>query len=82
MNAFVDINMFIIGILVTHYLFKAANKINKFSKKGKLPRESAQAYYRCFYISILVTSILLLVAFIALNTYYTRPNQTQKGKAI
>ncbi len=39
MNAFLDVNMFIIGILVTHYLFKAANKINKFSKKGKLPRE-------------------------------------------
>jgi len=69
MNALVDINMFLIGILVTHYLFKAVNKINKFSQQGKLPSDNEQAYYRCFYISLITSSILLLTTFIALNFY-------------
>ena len=81
MNAFVDINMFIIGILVTHYLFKAANKINKFSKKGKLPRESQQKYFQCFYIGLIVTSVLLLATFIALNFYLTN-HLDHSGSAI
>jgi len=44
MNALVDVNMFLIGILVTHYLYKAVNKINMFSQQGKLPSDKDMAY--------------------------------------
>jgi len=39
--AFIDIVMFVIGILVTYYLYTAINKIHKFALKGRLPRESS-----------------------------------------
>ena len=39
--AMIDMMMFVIGIMVTYYLYTAINKIYKFAQKGRLPRESS-----------------------------------------
>ena len=82
MNALVDINMFLIGILVTHYLFKAVNKINKFSQQGKLPSDNEQAYYRCFFIALVTSSFLILALFFVLNFYITNHYTDSHGTQI
>ena len=38
----IDVNMFLIGILVTYYLYSTVNMIHQFAKKGRLPREAAR----------------------------------------
>lgn len=38
-GAFVDLTMFLIGTLVTYFMYLAVNMIHYFSKKGRLPKE-------------------------------------------
>ena len=66
----IDINMFMIGILVTYYLYQAVNLIHQFAKKGVLPREQARQRMRRFIISLIVSSILVFVGYCTVNVYF------------
>ena len=41
-GAFVDLTMFLIGTIVTYFMYLAVNMIHYFSKKGRLPRENTR----------------------------------------
>jgi len=38
LSAFIDINMFCVGILVTYFLFTTISLIHSFAQKGRLPK--------------------------------------------
>jgi hypothetical protein len=66
----IDMIMFVIGILVTYYLFTAINKIHKFAQKGRLPRESSQRHLKQCLIALIVISGLIIVNYVVLNYYF------------
>ena len=70
-SAFIDINMFLVGILVTHYMHITVNMIYKFSIKGRLPRETQRKRLKCILIGIITFAVVLLTAYVSL-TYYTQ----------
>ena len=73
-NAFIEINMFLIGILVTYYMYIAVNMIYKFSVKGRLPRENHIKRLRIAMVIFVVFSVVVLTSYIVFNYYVSKIN--------
>ena len=68
-TAFIDINVFLIGILVSYFMYTAVNMIHQFSRKGRLPREFARKRFKCFIITLTIFSLCILAAYCSLSSY-------------
>ena len=63
--AIIEVNMFVIGILVTYNMYVAVDMIYKFSLKGRLPREAHTKRLRCALITMISLATVGLVVYIA-----------------
>ena len=56
--------MFVIGILVSYYLYRAVNMIHRFSTTGILPREKFRKRMRRFIIFLVVLGVIFLTVYV------------------
>ena len=70
-SAFIDINMFIIGIMITFYMYQAVNMIHQFSLKGRLPREQARKRFLCFIWTLVVFTAAMLAVYVVFNQWFS-----------
>lgn len=66
----IDVSMFLIGILVTYYMYTAINMIHQFAKKGRLPRELARKRLKCCMATLIGISVVILSSFWICNTIF------------
>ena len=79
--AIIDINMFVIGILITYYMYIAVDMIYKFSMKGRLPRESRRKRLQCVMITMICVGVVGLATYITtLFILYDREKYYLLGK--
>ena len=70
-SAFIDINMFLVGIFITFYMYQAVNMIHQFSLKGRLPREVARKRFICFMWALMIFTGLMFTAYMVLNQLFS-----------
>lgn len=76
MQALIDCAMFVIGILVTFFLFQTVNMIYMFATTGRLPREIARkSMLCCIYLIIIITCIIMSV-YVFLNMRFSENKRT------
>ena len=74
-TAFIDVNMFLIGILVIYYLYLAVDAIYKFSTTGVLPREESRRNMKCGVIALVVMCFITIAVYVVLErVFYEQMN--------
>ena len=62
--------MFLIGTLVTYFMYLAVNMIHKFAKKGRLPKEKNIKRLKCCIITFIILATILFSAYLTLITIF------------
>ena len=76
-GAFVDLTMFLIGILVTYFMYLAVNMIHYFAEKGRLPKEYNRKRLKCCIITFIIVVFVLFSAYLALITIFYNNRQRE-----
>lgn len=71
MQALIDCCMFMIGILVTFFLFQTVNMIYMFATTGRLPREFTRKSMLCCIWLISIINFLVFGTFVYLNMRFS-----------
>ena len=64
--------MYLIGVLVTYYLFKTVSVIYMFSLKGLLPREASRRRMLFCIIIMIAQTVVFLAFYICMNEMISR----------
>ena len=71
-TAFIDINMFLIGIFVVFYLYTAVDMIYKFSTTGVLPREESRKRMKHTIIFLVIFALTVLIVYVILQAHFSQ----------
>lgn len=73
-SAFIEIDMFLIGVLVTYYMYVAVNMIYKFSVLGRLPNENHRKRFKNIVIGVVIFTIICFASYVGFSYYIAEIN--------